>query len=544
MIIMKNTLYYGDNLDILKRYIEDESIDLIYLDPPFKSNQDYNVLFSDRNGTLSNAQIKVFEDTWRWNIEAENAFDELLKFGGKICDVLIGIERFIGRNDMMAYLVMMAPRLIELRRVLKSTGSIYIHCDTTASHYLKIVMDAIFDPRNFKNEIIWKRSHTRSSISKIFRRNHDSIFFYTKTDEYFYNQQYGKLSNASLKLYHYNDKKGRYRLVPVLVSGVRHGKTGEVWRDIDPNRQGKSGMHWITIPDKLEKYEKKGLLVWPKRGKLPQLKYYLEENKGVPLGDTWDKLGIIESSSKESLGYPTQKPEKLLERIIKTSCPKDGVVLDPFCGCGTTVCTAHKLNRTWIGMDITHLAITLIKHRLRDSFGEKVESEYEVIGEPISVSGAKALAKQDRFQFQWWALGLVGARPVDQKKGADKGIDGRLFFRETEKGTVKETIISVKSGHVGVKDIRDLRGVIEREKAEIGVLITLEEPTKPMVKEAVNAGFYVPKGYETKYQRIQILTIEDIFNGYKIESPRTENSFKIKQAGKRYRTTQIKISEL
>lgn len=539
--MITNKLYFGDNLDILKRYIADESIDLIYLDPPFKSNQDYNVLFSDKNGTKSNAQIKVFEDTWHWNIEAENTYDEIINLGGKISDVLVGIERFIGKNDMMAYLVMMTPRLIELRRVLKSTGSIYIHCDTTASHYLKIIMDAIFDPRNFKNEIIWKRSHTRSSISKIFRRNHDSIFFYTKTDDYYYNQQFGELSEGSKQLYSHKDKNGYYQLVPLLGSGIRHGETGKIWKGIDPNKQGKSGMHWLTIPSKLDEYEKKGLVYWPKKGKTPRLKYYLQDTKGVPLGDTWDKIGIIEASSNEGLGYPTQKPEKLLERIIQTSCPKEGIVLDPFCGCGTTISVAHKLNRSWVGIDITHLAISLIKHRLMDSFSSKVEKEYEVIGEPVSLSGAKELAQEDRFQFQWWALGLIGARPVEQKKGADKGIDGHLYFRETQKEKVKEIIISVKSGHISVKDIRDLRGVIERENAVIGVLITLEKPTEPMITEAVVAGFYINPMYHNKYPRIQILTIENLLDGKRIESPRADNGFKIKQAQKKDRTKQSKL---
>lgn len=271
----------------------------------------------------------------------------------------------------------------------------------------------------------------------------------------------------------------------------------------------------------MEDYEKQGLLVWPKKTNgLPQLKYYLEDNKGVPVTDFWDDIDLISPSSAEGLGYPTQKPEALLERIIQASSKEGGIILDPFCGCGTTIAVAQKLNRRWIGIDITHLAVALMKHRLKDMFGEKVK--YEVMGEPVSLPDAKTLAENDPYQFQWWALGLVGARPVEQKKGADKGIDGRLYFHDepdSSNAKTKQIILSVKAGHVTVSHVRDLRGVVEREKAAIGVLISIEKPTKPMRAEAASGGFYKSPWQKEPYPRLQILTIEELLNGKRIDCP-------------------------
>jgi DNA modification methylase len=518
--MVENVLYYGDNLEILRRYIEDESVDLVYLDPPFKSDQDYNILFAERNGSRAAAQIKAFEDTWHWDKISAAAYQEIVETGpARVSQAMQAFRTFLGENDMMAYLAMMAPRLVELQRVLKPTGSIYLHCDTAASHYLKMLMDAVFGPVNFRNEISWQRSQTRSSISRIFKRAHDIILFYSKTGDYQFGLQYKGLSEGSLKLYKHKDKRGFYQPVPLLVSGKRKGKTGQVWRGIDPNKQGKGGMHWVTIPDNLDKYEREGRVIWPKKhGGTPRLKYYLDDNKGVPISDFWDDIAIISSSSAERLGYPTQKPEALLERIIKASSNEDDLVLDPFCGCGTTIAAAQKLNRRWIGIDITHLAVALMKHRLHDMFGNGVQ--YKVIGEPVSLPDAKALAENDPYQFQWWALGLVGARPIEEKKGADKGIDGRLYFHDeadSKKGRTKQIILSVKSGKVSVKDVRDLRGVVEREEAQIGVLICMEKPTRDMRRESASAGFY--KSHWGTHQKLQILTIEELLTGHKIDYP-------------------------
>ena len=514
-----NTLYYGDNLDILRRYIKDESVDLIYLDPPFNSNATYNVLFAQKDGSQSSAQIQAFEDTWQWDENAVRIYEEEVEKGGPVADALRAFYLILGGSNMMAYLTMMSPRLMELRRVLKPTGSLYLHCDPTASHYLKVLLDMVFGAENYRNEIIWERSKIRSAISVSYRRSHDVILFYTKSKEYKFNLQYRELSQSSLKLYQNKDEKGFFQKVPVLVSGaVKDGDTGKPWRGIDPSKRGKSGMHWITNPKKLDEYDAQGLIVWPsKKGGIPRLKYYLEQSPGTPLNDIWNDISLIGSSSSEALGYPTQKPLALLERIIQASSNPGDVVLDPFCGCGTAVVAAQKLGRQWIGIDITHLAIGLVKRRLEDAFGDSLQ--FQMIGEPTTLEEAASLAAQDKYQFQWWALGLVGARPAEGKKGADRGIDGRLYFHDDASGKTKQVILSVKGGHVNVPQVRDLIGVVERENAQMGVFITLEEPTKPMRAEAAQAGFYHSEVWNRDYPRIQILTIAELLDGKGIDMP-------------------------
>jgi DNA modification methylase len=463
---MTNTLYYGDNLEILQLHIPDEHVDLIYLDPPFNSSQDYNAFFKEKDGSKSVDQIRVFKDTWEWNEASALSYKNVVETASSnISNAMQAFRKFLGDNDMLAYLSMMAPRLIELKRVLKPTGSIFLHCDPTASHYLKMLMDSIFGGGNFRNEIIW-HYRTGNLAKKQFQRKHDVILFYSKTKtckftplEYkeYYSQVYGPEFKPSFK-------------------GRKHG-------------QDKFGEFRIPFVD-----------------------------------DVWD-ISAVFTRSHEHLDYPTQKPLALLERIIKAGSNKGDLVLDPFCGCGTAVVMAEHLERKWIGIDITHLAVSLIKHRLKDMYEDRVQ--YQTIGEPTSINGAKVLAKEDPYQFQWWTLGLVGARPVEEKKGADKGIDGRLFFHdEKEKiGKTKQIIISVKSGKVNASHIRDLRGVIEREEAEIGVLITLNPGTKDMHKEAASAGFYT--SHWGDHPRIQILTLDQLLNGMGINyPPQTNATFK------------------
>jgi len=459
----ENILYYGDNLDVLRRHIKDQSIDLIYLDPPFKSDQDYNVLFAEQNGSRAAAQIKAFEDTWRWDQAAAKSYQEVVEGGGKVAQAMLAFRTYLSENDMMAYLSMMAPRLLELHRVLKETGSIYLHCDPTASHYLKILMDAIFGPSNFKNEIIW---HYRKwpAGKYTFQRNHDILLFYAK-------------------------------------SGSRKRTFNQLFMDRAPSTLKRFGTAKI-----ISGYDELGR-------RLPS-KTESEPSMGVRQDDVWE-IGRVPPVKQL---FPTEKPEVLLERILRASSNKGDVVLDPFCGCGTAVVVAERLKRKWIGIDITHLAVALIKHRLRDALGSRVK--YRVVGEPVSLPDANTLAQENRYQFQWWALGLVGARPVEQKKGADKGIDGRLYFHDEPdkaKSRTKQIVISVKSGKTGVKDIRDLRGVLEREKAQIGVLISMEEPTNAMRTEAAGAGFY--KSPWRKHPVMQILTVEDLLNGKQIDYP-------------------------
>jgi len=516
-----NVLYYGDNLDVLRRYIKDETIDLIYLDPPFKSNQDYNVLFDERNGTRSKAQIKAFEDTWRWDKEAAEAYQDVVENGPeRVSRMMQAFRTFLGGSDMLAYLSMMAPRLVELRRVLKPTGSIYLHCDPTASAHLRLLMDAVFGPENFRNEIIWKRTSAHSS-AKRYGPIHDVILFYTMSDTYTWNILYTPYDQSYTdQFYRHADKDGRrFQLGDLTGAGIRKGETGKAWRGIDVASRNR---HWMVPPKELDKLDAEGRIYWPKKGGMPRYKRYLDEMPGIPLQDVFTDIQPVPAHAKERLGYPTQKPEALLERIINASSNEGDVVLDPFCGCGTAIAVAQRLNRRWIGIDITHLAITLIKHRLKDAYGDEVK--YEVIGEPVSLPDAKTLAREDAYQFQWWALGLVGARPVEQKKGADKGIDGRLYFHdEAPGGKTKQIVISVKSGKVGVKDVRDLRGVVERESAEVGVLITMQKPTKQMSTEAASAGFY-DSPWNKRYPRLQILTIAELLRGKGIDYPRLANT--------------------
>ena len=515
-----NKLFYGDNLDVLRRYVRDESVDLIYLDPPFKSNQDYNILFAEKDGTGSASQIRAFEDTWGWNLDAERAYEEVVEKGGWVSHAMQAFRKFLGNSDMMAYLAMMAPRLLELKRVLKVTGSIYLHCDPTASHYLKMLMDAIFGPELFVNEIVWKRSSAHSDAkqgAKHFGRVSDTILFYSKTTERHWNPQYGPYDLEYINRdYRRVDPDGRRYRIDNLQGPGGAAKGNPSYEFLGVTR------YWRYSKEKMEELYRKGRVVQTRPGAVPQYKRYLDEMPGLPVQNVWIDVPVINNRSNEKLGYPTQKPEALLERIIKASSNEGDLVLDPFCGCGTAVVAAQRLNRRWIGIDITPLAINLIKKRLSDIFGPDIRKSYDVIGEPVSVPDAHKLAQEDPSHFQYWALGLVDARPVEERRGADRGIDGRLYFH-TDKGKTQQIVFSVKAGlNINVAHVRDLRGVIEREKAAIGVLICMEEPTKPMVKEAAEAGFYKPDSSLDlgTYPRIQILTVERLLGGAQVEYPR------------------------
>jgi DNA modification methylase len=452
----ENTLYYGDNLDVLRRHVADESVDLVYLDPPFKSDADYNLLFQEKDGTKSASQIQAFEDTWEWDESAARAYEEVVEAGGEVANVMRAFRLIVGPTDMLAYLSMMAPRLIELWRVLKPTGTIYLHCDPTASHYLKLLMDAVFDPRRFRNEIIW--CYAGGGIpKKDFPRKHDVILRYTKSNDYFYQPIYRPYSAGTVQ-------RGRTK-----VKG---------------------------------KYFESGL-----------------RPEGTPVNDWWPDVPKITSpTDPEKLGYPTQKSLALMARILMASSREGDLVLDPFCGCGTTIDAAQELGRRWVGIDVTHLAIGLIKHRLVDRHGPEAASTYRVVGEPTTVDDAAALAREDPFQFQAWALGLVGARVAgSDKRGGDKGIDGRLYFHDSAGGDTKQIVLSVKAGKLVPTYLRDLRGVIDREEAQIGVLLSFEEPTSGMRSEAASAGFYdSPWG---KHPRLQMLTVGQLLDGRGIDYP-------------------------
>jgi DNA modification methylase len=517
-----NRLYYGDNLDVLRRHVKDESVDLVYLDPPFNSDQDYNVLFAE-HGTKAAAQIRAFEDTWTWDETAARAYQETVEKGGPLSQAMQAFRTYLGESDMLAYLAMMAPRLTELHRVMKSTASIYLHCDPTASHYLKAILDAIFGVKRFRNEIIWKRHNARSADQR-WPRVHDVIFMYTKGDEFLFKPIQVKADKNKLPHTLITGADGlKYQTFELTGAGLRNGETGKAWRGFNPTSMGR---HWGNTPTQMDVWDAEGLIHWPKGGtaggfpRRRDSEPFVEADRTIMVGDVWTDIDRINQAAKERLGYPTQKPEALLDRILAASSNEGDVVLDPFCGCGTSIASAQRLKRSWIGIDITHLAIGLIKHRLRDTYGAEIEKAYKVVGEPTDHAGAKQLAEDDKYQFQWWALGLVGARPVDEKKGADKGIDGRLFFHDEGGGAnTKHIILSVKGGHLKATDVRDLRGVIEREKAAIGVLISLEEPTAQMKKEANSADFYTSPWDGGKYQRLQLRTVEELLAGKGIDYP-------------------------
>lgn len=501
-----NRLYYGDNLDVLRRYIPNESVDLVYLDPPFKSNQDYNVLFSERDGTQAAAQLHAFEDTWTWDQGAAAAYHEAVEAGGSVAKALASLRGFLGTSDMMAYLAMMAPRLVELRRVLKPTGALYLHCDPTASHYLKMILDAVFGYENFVNEIVWQRTNSHNMKTKGFTRVNDVLLVYGKTKDYTFNEQYTAYGPEQMKRFK-QDKDGRLYKAENLTFSTPNPSRQFEWRGTKPP----ANRSWGYGPEKLEELWNEGRILAKRDGKprLDGLKIYLEETKGKPVSSNWTDIPRVSNTSGERLGYPTQKPEALLDRIIQASTNEGAVVLDPFCGCGTTIASAHRLKRQWIGIDITQAAVVVIKKRFRDRFG--IDLPCEIVGEPRSVADAQHLADSDPYQFQWWSLDFVGARPIDQRKGADKGIDGRRYIPDAVTGGTDQIVVSVKAGHVNVSHVRDLRGVVERERATQGILISMEDPTRPMLTEAAAAGFvHTTWG---KMPRLQIVTIKELMEG-------------------------------
>lgn len=527
-----NKLYFGDNLVVLREHIADESIDLVYLDPPFNSKKNYNILFNSPKGQKSEAQITAFEDTWHWGDEAEKEYTEILhQPNTDVAEMILSFRKFLKNSDMMAYLTMMTIRLLELHRVLKPTGSLYLHCDPIASHYLKVMMDMVFGPENFQAEIIWKRTGAHN-LSLGWDANHDTIFFYSKSKKYTWIQQYEPYESPYISRFRREDPNGRkWQDVALTAGGAgisKEARSQQPWRGhYPPEGRNWSAPRLVTdylqlprnmdVLEKLEKMDEAGFIYWPPNGGIPRFKQYLDMLPGSPVTDNWNDIPPINSQAAERMGYPTQKPLALLERIINASSNPGDVVLDPFCGCGTAVEAAQKLDRQWIGIDITNLAITLIEKRLRDRYPGIT---YEVIGTPNDLEGARDLAVRDKYQFQWWACSLVNAQPYQgKKKGSDTGIDGLIFFQD-ELNAVKKIIVSVKGGEgVGVSQIRDLKGTVDREKAAIGIFITLAEPTRPMQTEAVSAGYYESK-LGISYPKIQVLTIEGLLSGHqKAEYP-------------------------
>ncbi len=449
----------------------------------------------------------------------------------------------------MAYLVMMAARLVELHRVLKPTGSLYLHCDPTASRYLKILLDAIFGVENFRNEIVWKRTSAHNDARR-FGKIHDILFYYSKNPKLvFFETVYVDYSEEYLNEKFRQDENGRWYKLENLTAPYRGGRGGRFL--FHGKIPGPTRM-WSKSEETMEQLWNEGLIKTGRDGKprLDGLIEYLDEKEGMPVQDWWDDIPRIGNTANERLHYPTQKPIALLERIIRASSNEGEVVLDPFCGCGTAIAAAHKLQRRWTGIDITHLSIALQKYRLQDTFELVSGSDYEVIGEPATEDAARELAQdsdnEGRYQFEWWALSLLGAKPVGgktdsrrAKKGSDKGIDGIInFFEQNDKGKpqARKVVVQVKSGKVKSGDIRDLKGTIEREKAAIGVFITLELPTQEMLKEALAAGFYESDFWKHRFRNLQILSIRDILGGDGVDMPPQHGTHR---QAERYKPTEV-----
>ncbi len=541
-----NHLYYGDNLQVMRESIQDESIDLVYLDPPFNSKRDYNLLFNTPKGHKSEAQIAAFKDSWHWGEQAEGEYFELLKQANTDVALMIrALREFLKESDMMAYITMMASRLLELHRVMKPTASLYLHCDPTASHYLKILLDGVFGKSGFRSEIIWRRSGAHNSANR-FGPIHDTILFYTRSDEFTWNRLYSPYAQGYIQtFFNKTDNIGNYRCQTLTGAGTRKGASGTQWRQYDPTSKGRHwafpralarelGIEELPLHDKLDYLADNGMIV--DQSWLPEYRQYLQKSPGVPLQDIWayqpftngsvwgtqnpiddDVRWISDRNDPERLGYPTQKPLGLLSRIISASSNPGDVVLDPFCGCGTAVHAAHRLKRNWIGIDITCLAVGLIEKRLKDAFKEKCK--FDVHGTPKDLESARDLAERDKYQFQWWAVTLIEAQPYQgKKKGADGGIDGLKFFYDVPDTEARKIVVSVKGGDLKADDVRALNHVRDREKADIAILISLKEPTAGMKKDAASAGFFEWKTIDLsptgkKSSRVQLLTIEGLLAG-------------------------------
>jgi len=534
-----NHLYFGDNLDVLRARLPDACVDLVYLDPPFNSQAQYNVFFRTKADDQASAQATAFRDTWTWLDGAEAAYDDIMMRGGSTARFVKSLRDALGDSDTMAYLVMMASRLHELQRVMKRTATLYLHCDPTASHYLKVICDGIFHEGQFLSEVIWKRTSAHNSA----RRHapvHDVLLVYANGDRHTWNQQYQPYDATYVDaFYTHADPDGRrWRRSDLTGAGTRNGLTGEPWRGIDVTARGR---HWAIPPSELDKLEAAGRVHWPKKADgMPMLKRYLEDQPGLPLTDVWTDIKPLHNLSAERTRYPTQKPSDLLKRIIQASSNRGDVILDPFCGCGTTIEAAEELGRQWIGIDVAYHAIKVIEDRLGSRF--RGLAKHETLGIPTSYDDAVALAERDKFQFQWWANYLFDPHTLHEvKRGADRGIDGMLYFpRGPGRGGFDKLLMSVKGGRkLSPSMVRDFRGVLEREDAAMGIFICLDKPTQEMEREAVVAG-YVDTAQGRK-PRLQIFSIKSWFEGQKPDLPHAPQ-FESAAVSRRRRPKQRTIS--
>lgn len=470
---MKNTLYYGDNLEVLRKHVKDESVDLCYIDPPFNSKRNYNQIYNNI-GSEDRAQAQAFVDTWVWDEHAIRGYDEILandagRFTGKAVELIKGLHSVLGNGSLLAYLVSMTLRMTEIQRVLRPSGSFYLHCDPTASHYLKLILDAVFLAHRgqFQNEIVWCYTIGGKS-KKRFGRKHDVIFFYTKSND---------------DSHTFNDKGAAIPRKPNSHMKVRLDADGLQYQEKTDRKSGKV------------------------------YRYYLHDGKIAE--DYWTDIETLNREDKERLGYPTQKPSLLLERIIRSSSNEGDTILDAYCGCGTTVAVSQRLNRHWIGIDITYQSIALVLKRLEDECGKDILDGITLDGIPHDMASARALAlkKDDRVrkEFEKWAVMTYtdNRAIVNQKKGADAGIDGLAYFLTSPSDNAK-VVFQVKSGNVGRGDVAKLHSDMQREGAVMAVLITLQSPTGPMIAEAKAAGRYHHELMDKDYDVVRIVTVQDI----------------------------------
>lgn len=515
-------LYFGDNLDVLRERVASSSVDLVYLDPPFNSNRNYNVIFarSDRVADANRAQIQAFDDTWRWSPVTEEQYHEMLAGAvpARVADVVRALHALLGENDALAYLVNMAPRLVELHRVLRPTGSLCLHCDPTMSHYLKVLLDAIFGAEHFRNEIIWQRVAAKGGQMRRLPANHDVILNYAKGSLNAWNEirlpyDMNNLDAKTLSKYVYSDDDGRrYRMGPLLhpEQGRRPNLEYELMGVVRT---------WRWSRERMERAVSDGRVVQTEPGRVPQQKMYLDEQPGRLVGDVWADISVLNSQAAERLGYPTQKPLALLERIIAATTSPGDVVLDPFCGCGTTIDAAQRLGRPWIGIDITYIAVDLIRKRLQHTYGDTVAATYDVTGIPRDVAAARSLFERSPFEFERWAVSLVNGTP-NQKQVGDRGIDGVVRFYTDSKGDTGRVLVSVKGGKsVGPQFVRDLIGTVQTDRAEMGSLLTLSEPTRGIRDAVAHAGSYHWPVTGGAFPRAQVLTVEQLLGGQRMQAP-------------------------
>jgi DNA modification methylase len=532
--MFRNTLYYGDNLEVMREFIPDESVDLVYLDPPFNSARDYNVLFKQAKRDENQAQITAFSDTWLWSKKHYQEFFDDPR-NARLFDLMEALYRILGQSEMMAYIVMMAPRLLELHRVMKPTSSLYLHCDPTASHHLRLLLDAIFGPTRFRNEIIWKRTSAHSDArqgARHFGRVHDHILFYANSDAATWRPQHLAHDEGYVnKHYPHTDQQGRrYGLWDITGPGGA-AKGNPAYEVLGITK------YWRYSRETMDRMLREGRIVQPSPDSVPREVRYLDESAGTSLSTVWTDISPINSQAAERMGYPTQKPLALLERIINASSNPGDVVLDPFCGCGTAVVAAEKLGRQWIGIDITYIALDLMISRLTGDFELKRGVDYDVKGDPKDAYTASKLFEQSPKQFEIWAVGLANGVPQPEKSG-DRGIDGKAYFQDLE-GNLQCAVCQVKGGHLTPSLIRDFAHVIERENAAMGYFICLETPTKGMYNEAEELGFFTVG--RRKIPKLQIRTVRELLDkgndfafpeGYSLKSASGKRLTREKEQGK------------